>query len=122
MKYALAKFRVYLLRDRPCIVYTDHSPHGTGDSLARQATPLTVGVLAAAHEALAHKVNSLRETLGQTQNTLDAVQACLATFETIQTRVEMKLELLIRMQQPMAKPISAVQAPPDQPETDPDPA
>ena len=26
MKYALAKFRVYLLGDRPFIVYTDHAP------------------------------------------------------------------------------------------------
>ena len=29
MKYALAKFRVYVLGDRPFIVYTDHASFGT---------------------------------------------------------------------------------------------
>ena len=72
------------------------SPHGTGGSLAGQSTPAAFGVLAAAHEALAHEVNSLRETLGQTQCTLDAVRACLSMFETIQTRMEVQLDLLIR--------------------------
>uniref|UniRef100_M4C4B7 Uncharacterized protein n=1 Tax=Hyaloperonospora arabidopsidis (strain Emoy2) TaxID=559515 RepID=M4C4B7_HYAAE len=72
------------------------SPHGTGGSLAGQSTPAAFGVLAAAHEALVHEVNSLRETLGQTQRTLDAVQARLSTFETIQTRMEVQLDLLIR--------------------------
>ena len=41
------------------------SPYGTGGSLAGQATPVAVGVSAAAHEALVHEVNSLQETLGQ---------------------------------------------------------
>ena len=41
------------------------SLHGTRGSLARQAKPMAAGVSAAAHEALVHEVNSLRETLGQ---------------------------------------------------------
>uniref|UniRef100_M4C2D5 Uncharacterized protein n=1 Tax=Hyaloperonospora arabidopsidis (strain Emoy2) TaxID=559515 RepID=M4C2D5_HYAAE len=64
------------------------SPHGTGGSLARQATPVAVGVSAAAHEALVQEVKCFLETLGQTQSTPDAVQARLSTFETIQTRME----------------------------------
>ena len=75
---------------------------------------------AAAHETLVHKVNSLRETLDQTQRTLDAEQGRLSTFETIQTRMEVQLDVLIRMQQPIAKPTSAAQAPPDKPGRDPD--
>uniref|UniRef100_M4BQ78 Uncharacterized protein n=1 Tax=Hyaloperonospora arabidopsidis (strain Emoy2) TaxID=559515 RepID=M4BQ78_HYAAE len=86
------------------------SPHGTGGSLAGQATPVAVGVSAAAHESLVHEVNSLRETLGRTQRTIDA------------TRMEVQLDLLIRMQQPVAWPTSAAQAPPDQPGTDSDTA
>ena len=89
------------------------SPHGTGGSLAGQATLVAVGVSAAAHESLVHEVNSLRETLGRTQRTIDAVQARLSTFETIQTRTEVQLDLLIQMQQPVAKPNSAAQVPPD---------
>ena len=73
----------------------------------------------AAHEAL---VYSLRKTLGQTQRTLNTVQARLLTFETSQIRTEVQLDLLIRMQQPVARPTSAPQAPPDQPGTDPDTA
>uniref|UniRef100_M4BY86 Uncharacterized protein n=1 Tax=Hyaloperonospora arabidopsidis (strain Emoy2) TaxID=559515 RepID=M4BY86_HYAAE len=74
------------------------SPNGTGGSFAVQETPVAVGVSAASHEALVQEVNSLRETLGQTQRTLDAVQARLSKFETSQKRVEVQLDLLIRMQ------------------------
>ena len=73
----------------------------------------------AAHEALVH---SLRKTLGQTQRTLNTVQARLLTFETSQIRTEVQLDLLIRMQQPVARPTSAAQAPLNQPGTDPDTA
>ena len=84
---------------------------------------MAVGVSAAAHEALVNGVNSLHETLGQTQRTLDASQALLfSTFETIQKRMEVQLDLLIRMQQPVAKPTFTAQASPDQPGTDPDTA
>ena len=41
-------------------------PHGTRGPLARQATPVAAGVSSAVHPALAHEVNSLRETLVQT--------------------------------------------------------
>ena len=98
------------------------SPNGTGGSLVGQAMPVAVSVSAAANEALVHEVNSLRETLGQTQRTLDAVQARLSKFETSQKRVEVQLDLLIRMRQPVARPTSAAQAPPDQPGTHPDTA
>ena len=73
--------------------------HRTGGSLARQATPVASGVLAAAHAALVQTVNSLRETSNQTKSTLYAMQARLWTFETSQTRTESQLDLLIRMQQ-----------------------
>ena len=73
------------------------SPHETGGSLSRQATPVAVGVSATAHEALVHEVKSLRETLGKTQRTLDAVLPRLSTFETSQTRMEVQSNLLIRM-------------------------
>uniref|UniRef100_M4BHU2 Uncharacterized protein n=1 Tax=Hyaloperonospora arabidopsidis (strain Emoy2) TaxID=559515 RepID=M4BHU2_HYAAE len=86
------------------------SSHGTGGSLAGQATPVAVVVSDAANEALFHEVNSLRKILIQTQRTLDA------------TRIEVQLDLLIRTQQPVARPTPAAQAPPDQPETDPDTA
>ena len=102
--------------DVVAVTYT----HGSGDSPARQATPVEVGVSVASHEALFHEVNSLRETLGQTQRTLDAVQARLFTFETSQTRTEAQLDLLIRMQQPVARSTFAAQADPDQPGTNPD--
>ena len=78
---------------------------------------------AAAHKALVREVNSLCETLGRTQRTLDAVQAHLSTFEMSQTRMEVQLDLLIRIKHPVANPTSAAQAPPpDQPGTDPDTA
>ena len=89
------------------------SPHRTGGSLAVQAKLVAVDVSAAAHAALVHEVNSLCKNLGQTQRTLDAVKARLSTFETIQTRKEVQLDLLIQMQQPVAKPNSAAQVPPD---------
>uniref|UniRef100_M4C4W7 Uncharacterized protein n=1 Tax=Hyaloperonospora arabidopsidis (strain Emoy2) TaxID=559515 RepID=M4C4W7_HYAAE len=41
------------------------SLHGTGGSLDLQATPVAVGVPAAAHEPLVQEVNSLRKTVGQ---------------------------------------------------------
>ena len=73
--------------------------------------PMAAGVLAVAHAALVQEVNSLRDNLGQTQRTLDVVQAFLSTFETNQTRTEAQLDPLIRIQQPVAKPDSAAQAP-----------
>uniref|UniRef100_M4BLH8 Uncharacterized protein n=1 Tax=Hyaloperonospora arabidopsidis (strain Emoy2) TaxID=559515 RepID=M4BLH8_HYAAE len=82
------------------------SPHGTGGSLARQATPVAVCVSAAAHEALVHEC------------TLDEVQARLLTLETCQKRTEVQLDFLIRIHQPVERPTSAAKAPPDQPGTD----
>ena len=96
------------------------SPHGTGCSLACQATPAAVGVSAAAHKELVQEVSRLRETLGQTQRTLDVLQARLSTFKTSQTRMKVQLDFLIRMQQHVAKTTSEAKATPDQTRTDPD--
>ena len=95
-----------------CIVHDDDvvavpSPHGTGGSLACQAMPAAVSVSAAAHGDLVQEVNSLCETLSQTQRKLDAMQARLSPFETNQTRTEAQLDLLIRMQQLVERPNSA---------------
>uniref|UniRef100_A0AAV1U975 Uncharacterized protein n=1 Tax=Peronospora matthiolae TaxID=2874970 RepID=A0AAV1U975_9STRA len=73
---------------------------------------------------LAKKVEDLRETLGQTQNALGEARSRLATLEgdrarlqmmeSRQTRVEAQLDLLIRMQHPVATPMYAAQAPSSQ--------
>ena len=83
---------------------------------------MAVGVSDAAHEGLVDEVNSPCETLNQTQRTIHAVKARLSTFRTIPTLAEVQLDLLVRKQQPVAKPTSAAQAPPDQPRTDPNTA
>ena len=98
------------------------SQHGTGGSLAHYKTPVSAGMSAAAHADLVHEVNSLRETLKQIQRTLDAVQDRLLTFETSQKRTETLHNLLTWMKQPVARPTVGAQAPPDQPETDPESA
>ena len=63
----------------------------------------------------------LRETLGKTQSALDAMQVGVQASELGQARVqalemgeaqmEGQLDLLIRMQQPMARPTYAAQDP-----------
>uniref|UniRef100_M4BM89 Uncharacterized protein n=1 Tax=Hyaloperonospora arabidopsidis (strain Emoy2) TaxID=559515 RepID=M4BM89_HYAAE len=53
---------------------------------------------------------------------LDATQARVQALESGHTRMEAQLELLIWMQQPMARPTSAAQAPPSSRGTDPDTA
>uniref|UniRef100_A0AAV1TW54 Uncharacterized protein n=1 Tax=Peronospora matthiolae TaxID=2874970 RepID=A0AAV1TW54_9STRA len=88
------------------------APHGTISSLAYQATPVAVGVSSEIHAELVKKVEDLGETLGQTQNALCEVQSRLETLEgdcarlqmmeSRQTRVEAQLDLLIRMQHPVA--------------------
>uniref|UniRef100_A0AAV1TXD0 Uncharacterized protein n=1 Tax=Peronospora matthiolae TaxID=2874970 RepID=A0AAV1TXD0_9STRA len=100
------------------------APHGTTNSLAYQATPVAVGVSAESHAELVKKVEDLRETLGQTQNALGEARSRLATLEgdrarlqmmeSLQTRVEAQLDLLIRMQHPVATPMYAAQAPSSQ--------
>uniref|UniRef100_A0AAV1UNA1 Uncharacterized protein n=1 Tax=Peronospora matthiolae TaxID=2874970 RepID=A0AAV1UNA1_9STRA len=99
-------------------------PHGTVSSLAYQATPVSVVVSAEGHAELVKKAEDLRETLRQTQNalvearfrlaTLEGNRAHLQMMESRQTRVETQLDLLIRMQNPVATPMYAAQAPSSQ--------
>ena len=63
------------------------SQHGTVGSLACLATPVAVGVSAADHVNLVREVNSLRETLGQTQRTNVALQESVKALETGQKRI-----------------------------------
>uniref|UniRef100_M4BF53 Uncharacterized protein n=1 Tax=Hyaloperonospora arabidopsidis (strain Emoy2) TaxID=559515 RepID=M4BF53_HYAAE len=94
------------------------SPHGTGGSLAHRAASVEVGVLKQEHEKVLLELSGLRETLGKTQSALDATQACIQALESGHTRMEAQLDLLIWMQQQMAKPTSAAQAPPSSRGTD----
>uniref|UniRef100_M4BU33 Uncharacterized protein n=1 Tax=Hyaloperonospora arabidopsidis (strain Emoy2) TaxID=559515 RepID=M4BU33_HYAAE len=53
-----------------------------------------------------------RSVYRRRSSALDATQARVQALESGHTRMEAQLDLLIRMQQPMARPTSAVQAPP----------
>lgn len=86
--------------------------HGTGGSLAHRATPVEAGVSAQAHGELVQEVKSLRETLAQTQSTLDAVLTRLRVVERHQPRMEGQLDLLKRMQQLAATPTPLAQVSP----------
>uniref|UniRef100_A0AAV1T7S5 Uncharacterized protein n=1 Tax=Peronospora matthiolae TaxID=2874970 RepID=A0AAV1T7S5_9STRA len=100
------------------------APLGAVSSLAYQATPVAVGVSDKSHDELVKKVEDFREILGQTQNTLGEARSRLATLEgdrarlqmmeSRQARVEAQLDLLIRMQHPVATPMYAAQAPSSQ--------
>ena len=90
---------------------------------------MAVDVSAASHADLVKEVNTLRESLDQTQHALGEAQSRLTKLEgnyarlqmmqTRQTRVEVQLDLLIRMQHPLATPMYEVPAPSRQHETDP---
>ena len=68
-------------------------------------------VSAAEHAELVQEVNSLRETLGQTQRMNDALQDRVKALEMSQTRMEAQLDLLIRIQHPAARPTAVAQVP-----------
>uniref|UniRef100_A0AAV1U9H7 Uncharacterized protein n=1 Tax=Peronospora matthiolae TaxID=2874970 RepID=A0AAV1U9H7_9STRA len=97
---------------------------GTLSSLAYQAMPVAVGVSAESHGELVKKVEDLRGILGQTQNAVGEVRSRLATLEgdharlqmmeSHQTRGEAQLDISIRMQDPVATPMYAAQAPSSQ--------
>uniref|UniRef100_M4C5J8 Uncharacterized protein n=1 Tax=Hyaloperonospora arabidopsidis (strain Emoy2) TaxID=559515 RepID=M4C5J8_HYAAE len=97
-------------------------PHGTGGSLTHRAASLKVGVPKEEHEKVLLELSGLGETLGKTQSALDATQARVQELESGHTRMEVQLDLLVRMQQPMARSTSAAQAPPSSRGTDPDTA
>ena len=98
------------------------SPHGNSGSFAHRAASVEVGVPKEEHEKVLLELNGLRETSGKTQSALDATQARVQALESGHTRMEAQLDLLIRMQQPVARPTFAAQAPPRSRETDPDTA
>uniref|UniRef100_M4B6B3 Uncharacterized protein n=1 Tax=Hyaloperonospora arabidopsidis (strain Emoy2) TaxID=559515 RepID=M4B6B3_HYAAE len=103
-------------------VVSEVSPRGTGGSLSHRAASVGVGVPKEEHEKVLLEMNGLRDTLGKTHGALDATQARVQALESGHTRNEAQLDLLIRIQQPMARPTSAVQAPPSSRGTDPDTA
>ena len=98
------------------------APHGTGGSLDDRAASVEVGVPKEEHDKVLLELSGLRETLGKTQSALVATQARVQALESGHNRMEAQLDLLIRMQQPMARPASAAQAPPISRGTDPDTA
>ena len=97
-------------------------PHGIGGSLAHRAASEVVGIPKEEHEKVLLELSGLRETLGQTQSAFDAMRARVRALELGQARMEAQLDLLIRIQQPMAKPTYPAQAPPSSRGTDPDTA
>ena len=98
------------------------SPHGTKGSLAHRAAPVEAGVSAKAHAELVHEVKCLRETLAQTQSTLETMQTKLQVLEQHRLRTEGQLNILVRMVQPSAQPTSSAQAPPHSRGSNPDTA
>uniref|UniRef100_A0AAV1VK44 Uncharacterized protein n=1 Tax=Peronospora matthiolae TaxID=2874970 RepID=A0AAV1VK44_9STRA len=88
------------------------SRHGIDDTHAHRAKSVAAGVLVEAHEKLVLEVKGLREAFGKSQCMLDAMQSRLQAMEQAQTRSEAQLDLLIRLQQSGAVPLSSAQAPP----------
>ena len=91
---------------------------------------MMIGVQREDHEKLRPDIICPRETLVKTQSALDAmrdriqalelIQARIRALQSGQARIEDQLALLIRIQQPMARPTYAAQAPPSSRGTDPD--
>uniref|UniRef100_A0AAV1TPB3 Uncharacterized protein n=1 Tax=Peronospora matthiolae TaxID=2874970 RepID=A0AAV1TPB3_9STRA len=79
---------------------------------AHRAKSVAAGVPVEAHEKLVLEVKGLQEALGKSQCILDAMQIRLQAMEQAQTRSEAQLDLLIRLQQSGAVPLSSAQAPP----------
>uniref|UniRef100_M4C2A6 Uncharacterized protein n=1 Tax=Hyaloperonospora arabidopsidis (strain Emoy2) TaxID=559515 RepID=M4C2A6_HYAAE len=98
------------------------SPHRTGGSLVHRAASVEVGVPKEEHEKVLLELSGLRETLGKTQSVLDATQARVQVLESGHTWMEAQLDLPLWIQQAMAMPTSAAQAPPSSRGTDPDTA
>uniref|UniRef100_A0AAV1T4L6 Uncharacterized protein n=1 Tax=Peronospora matthiolae TaxID=2874970 RepID=A0AAV1T4L6_9STRA len=88
------------------------SRHGIDDTHAHRAKSVAAGAPVEAHEKLVLEVKGLQEALGKSQCMLDAMQRRLQAMEQAQTRSEAQLDLLIRLQQSGAVPLSSAQAPP----------
>ena len=98
------------------------APHETGGSLAHRAASEVVGIPKDEHEKVLLELSGLREILGKAQSAFDAMRARVQALELGQARMEDQLDLLIRIQQPMARPTHPEQAPPSSRGTDPDTA
>uniref|UniRef100_A0AAV1V303 Uncharacterized protein n=1 Tax=Peronospora matthiolae TaxID=2874970 RepID=A0AAV1V303_9STRA len=88
------------------------SRHETDDTHAHRANLADAGVPVEAHEKLVLDIKGLQENSVKTQCMLDAMQSRLQAMEQAQTRSEAQLDLLIRLQQSGAVPLSSAQAPP----------
>uniref|UniRef100_A0AAV1UC75 Uncharacterized protein n=1 Tax=Peronospora matthiolae TaxID=2874970 RepID=A0AAV1UC75_9STRA len=89
--------------------FQNQSTHAT---LPDTAKSVAAGVPVEAHEKLVLEVKGLQEALGKSQCMLDAMQSRLQAMEQAQTRSEAQLDLLIRLQQSGAVPLSSAQEPP----------
>ena len=98
------------------------SPYGSGGSLSHRAASEVVGIPKEDHEKVLLELSGLRETLRKTQSAFDAMRARTQALGLGQARMEARLDLLIRIQQPMARPTYAAQAPASSRGTDPDTA
>uniref|UniRef100_A0AAV1UYN6 Uncharacterized protein n=1 Tax=Peronospora matthiolae TaxID=2874970 RepID=A0AAV1UYN6_9STRA len=83
------------------------SPRETDVFLAHQAGSVEVGIPKEEHQKVPIELKGLREKLGNTQSALDATQARIHALNSGPTRMEARLDLLIRIQQQMARSTSA---------------
>uniref|UniRef100_A0AAV1UXM2 Uncharacterized protein n=1 Tax=Peronospora matthiolae TaxID=2874970 RepID=A0AAV1UXM2_9STRA len=88
------------------------SRHEIYDTHAHRAKSVAAGVPVEAHEKLVLEVKGPQEALGKSQCMLDAMQSRLQAMEQAQNRSEAQLDLLNRLQQSGAVPMSSAQAPP----------
>uniref|UniRef100_A0AAV1U1G1 Uncharacterized protein n=1 Tax=Peronospora matthiolae TaxID=2874970 RepID=A0AAV1U1G1_9STRA len=88
------------------------SRHKIDDTHAHRAKSVAAGVPVEAHKKLVLEVKGLQETLSKSHCMLDAMQSRLQAMEQAQTRSKAQLDLLIRLQQSGAMPLSSAQAPP----------
>uniref|UniRef100_A0AAV1TGZ3 Uncharacterized protein n=1 Tax=Peronospora matthiolae TaxID=2874970 RepID=A0AAV1TGZ3_9STRA len=88
------------------------SRHEIDDTHAHRAKSVAAGVPVEVHEKLVLEVKGLQEALDKSQCMMDAMQSRLQAMEQAQTRSEAQLDLLIRLQQSGAVPLSSAQAPP----------
>uniref|UniRef100_A0AAV1TNU5 Uncharacterized protein n=1 Tax=Peronospora matthiolae TaxID=2874970 RepID=A0AAV1TNU5_9STRA len=95
------------------------SRHEIDDTHAHRAKSVAAGGPVEAHEKLVLEVKGLQEALGKSQCMLDAMQSRLQAMEQAQTRSEAQFDLLIRLLQSGAVPLSSAQAPPSSQGKDP---
>ena len=84
----------------------------TVDSLAHHVTSAEVDVSVKVQIELIHEVKDPRATLARSQSMLKAVLTTLLVLEQQHPRMERQLDVLIRMRQPPARPVSLAQTHP----------